>query len=180
MEWIAILVAVLFVLIGIACLWLVVLGLPGSWILIGTAILIEALNGFWLPEPAQTFSWKVLLFCVLAGVVGEILEFFAGLLGAKRSGSSKRGMVGALIGGIVGGIMGTGIPIPIIGTLIGAALGTFGGAILGEISDKNEKRTVRESVKPALGATVGSILGTLAKIPIAFTIWVALCIDVFV
>ncbi len=178
MEWLFYLVAVLFCLIGLVCVISVVIGLPGTWILLGLAVLIEFLDTYYLPEgDTQTFSWWVLGSALLLAALGELLEFFAGVLGAKKGGSSKKGMVGAFVGGLVGALFGFLIPIPIIGSLIGAILGTFGGAVIGELKD--EERDVRETLKPAMGATVGRILGTMSKLPLAMAVWLILCTSVF-
>ena len=178
MEWIAIVVGILFVLIGLVSVFSVLLGLPGTWMLILFAVIIEFCDRWYLPAgDTQTFNWWLLLGCLALAGVGEVLEFFAGVLGAKKGGSSKRGMVGALIGGLAGAIVGVGIPIPIIGSLIGAMIGTFLGALLGEMS--HEGKEFGETLKPATGATVGRVLGTLAKMPIALMVWVMLSVAVF-
>ena len=138
MDWsllFIILVGIVFFILGAGCVFSVILGLPGSWIMLALAVAIEWIDGWWLPDTSTTtFAWWLILVCGLLAVVGEILEFIAGVLGAKKGGASRRGMWGALIGGIGGAFLGIAIPIPIIGSLIGAAIGTFAGAILGELS----------------------------------------------
>lgn len=179
MEWLALLVAVLFSLLGLVCVFLVVLGLPGTWIMIALAAVIEWVDQWYLStDPPRTFGLSILLICLVLAGIGEVLEFFAGMLGAKQAGSTGRGMAGALIGGLVGGILGVGIPIPVLGPLIGAIVGTFGGALVGELTHPEAKR-LRESLGPATGATVGRVLGTLAKLPLALTVWVILCVAAF-
>ena len=179
MTWIALLVAVLFAILGLVCIFTVAIGLPGSWILLGLALLIELSDSLYLPAgDQQTFNWWLLLACVMLATIGEVLEFFAGLFGAKKAGSSKKGMIGSLLGGLAGAFLGMGIPIPIVGSLIGVLLGTFAGAILGEML-ADESKAVKETLRPATGATIGRILGTLAKIPVALTIWIALSLAAF-
>ena len=172
-------VAVGFSLLGLGCVLLTALGLPGSWILLGISLGVEFADRWYLPAGHDpTFGWKILVFCALLAILGEILEFLAGALGARKAGSSKRGMFGAVMGGLIGALLGTSIPIPLFGTLVGAVLGTFCGAFWGEITHK-EGKTARESLKPALGATLGRMLGTLCKIPIALTLWITLVVAVF-
>jgi len=178
MSWIIIGVGVLFIILGLVCLFSVALGLPGTWILLGLAFVIEYTDKWFVGEGVQTFPWWLLILCVVLGVIGEILEFFAGLLGAKKGGSSKKGMIGALIGGLVGAIMGVGIPIPIVGSLIGSLIGTFLGAVVGELQH-NPELVFKETMKPATGATIGRILGTLSKLPIALVAWFGLSIAYF-
>ena len=178
MEWLALVVAVLFCIIGLACVIAVIFGLPGTWILLGLAFLVEFLDRYYLPEgDRQTFSWWLLAVGLLLAGIGELLEFFAGVMGAKKAGSSKRGIWGSFIGGILGGLMGLVVPPPLIGSLICAVLGTFLGAVLGEFS--NPETTVRDTLKPAAGASVGRLLGTLSKMPVAMAVWLMLSIAAF-
>ncbi|MEM7229481.1 MAG: DUF456 domain-containing protein [Planctomycetota bacterium] len=179
MEWVfIILVGLIFALVGVVCVISVVVSLPGAWVMIGLALVIELMDFIYLPVDAgQTFGWWTLGIAVALAAFGELLEFSAGALGAKTAGSSSRGMWGALGGGIIGAILGTFIPVPLLGTLIGAVVGTFTGALLGEMSHKDG--TLDGSIKPAIGATIGRILGTLAKVPVATAIWMMLTIAAF-
>lgn len=181
MEWILYIVALLFVVVGAAGVFAVILGLPGSWMILAFAIVIELLDGLYLPEgDRQTFAWWLIIACALFAGLGEFLEFIAGMLGAKSGGSSKRGMWGALVGGMIGAVAGFAIPAPVVGSLIGAAIGAFVGAIWGELSHPDRTiRDVRGTIRPATGAAVGRVLGTLSKLPIAVTIWLALSVAAF-
>ena len=177
MSWLLYVVAVLFFLLGAVCVVLVLAQLPGAWIMLALAAIIEYCDRFYLPaDDRQTFGIWVLVACVILALVGEALEFLGGAVAVKKTGGSKRGMIGALIGGVVGAIGGTPFGL-IIGALIGAALGAFAGAILGELTVK--EATVSGSVKPATGAAVGRVLGTLSKMPVAIAIWLALSISAF-
>jgi len=163
-------VGVLLALGGLACVLGVLLGLPGTWILVGFAVLVELLDGYWTTADAPvTFGVPVLVGCVVAAGFGEALELFSGALGAKHGGSSKRGMIGAFFGGLAGLFFGTAIPVPVAGSLIGALLGCFLGALGGELSHENAK--VQGAVKPAIGAVLGKVVGTLAKLPIVLGVW---------
>ena len=173
-----ILVGLVFTLVGLACVFSVAVGLPGSWILIALAVVIELSDGAYLaPGRGPTFGWWLLGGCAALALVGEGLELLAGALGAKKAGSSRRGAIGALVGGIAGAILGIAIPVPLFGSLIGAVIGTFVGAVAGELTI--EGATTHGSLKPATGATIGRVLGTLAKIPIALAIWAALSVAAF-
>ena len=168
---------VLFAVLGGICVFLVLLGLPGSWILLGAAVVIELVDRAWLEAPAQSFQLGVLLTCLAVAAFGEVLEFGASAVGAKTGGSRARGTWGAILGGIAGSLFGLLIPLLIIGPLIGGALGAFTGAFLGQASYSDT--TWRESIKPAAGAAVGKVVGTLIKVPLAALIWIALCADYF-
>lgn len=180
MEWLAFVVAALFLLMGSVSVIAVAVGLPGTWIMIAVALVIEWADRFYLPVGnQQTFDWWLLIVCLLLAAFGELLEFLAGAIGAQKAGSSKRGITGALVGGLLGAIAGIWIPIPIIGSLIGSFLGTFVGALLGELSALEASSSKKQTIKPAIGATIGKILGTVAKLPIAMAVWIGLTISAF-
>jgi len=180
MEWLQYVFATLFFVLGGVCVVLVVVQLPGTWALLGLAVLLEYLDRLYLPDgDQQTFGWWVLGGCLALAVIGEIIEFIAGAAGAKKGGSSNRGMWGALIGGIAGVFIFTPIFffIPIFGAFFGAVLGTFVGAIIGELTA--DEATVKGSVKPAIGATIGRVLGTVGKVGIAMAMWLTLSVSAF-
>ena len=181
MEWIDYLAASIFTLLGAACLLIVVIGMPGTWIMIGLAIGLEFLQRLWAPAGSEyMFSIWVFVAVILIAALGEFREFVAGAFGAKKGGASKRGMLGALIGGVLGAIIGTFIIwIPFVGSLIGALLGCAGGAIIGEFNASRET-TLKDTIKPAAGAVIGRILGTLAKLPCALAVWVILSVSAFI
>lgn len=180
MDWLLYLVATFFVFSGAVCVLLVAINLPGTWIMLGLAVVIELLDRLYLTtdEPV-TFGWRVLGVCLALAIVGEVLEFISGAVGTKVGGGTRRGMTGAIVGGIIGAIVFTPLlPVPLIGTLVGALVGTFAGAMFGEISAE-QPRTMRGSILPASGATFGRVLGTAGKVGIAVVMWLVLSVAVF-
>jgi hypothetical protein len=179
LEHLPIGIGALFSAFGVLCVFLVVVGLPGTWILIAAAVLIDLLDWLWLqPDAPLTFHPLTLVAAVLLGLVGELLEFLLSAAGAKKFGASPRGMLGSVAGGVVGAIFGTVlIWIPLVGTLIGAVVGTAAGAVLGEMWDG--RTTLRDSAKPAFGAVLGRVLGTLSKLPVAVAVWALLVVAAF-
>ncbi len=181
MEWLQYVFATLFFVLGGVCVVLVVVQLPGTWALLGLAALLEYLDRLYLPVgDRQTFGWWVLGGCLAIAVIGEIIEFIAGAAGAKKGGSSSRGMWGALIGGIAGVFIFTPLFFfltPIFGAFLGAVLGTFVGAIVGEMTA--EHGTIKGSMKPAIGATIGRVLGATSKVGIAIAMWLTLTVSAF-
>jgi len=180
MDWLLYVIATFFVLAGAACVLLVAISLPGTWIMLALAAAIELLDGFYLKDDSpQTFGWRVIAVCFALAIIGELIEFLSGAIGTKVGGGTKRGMGGAIIGGIIGAILLTPlIPIPLLGTLIGALAGTFAGAIVGEISAE-QPRSMRSSILPASGATFGRVLGTVGKVGIAVVVWLVLAVAAF-
>jgi len=164
-----------FVVMGLGCLVLVVIQLPGTWIVLGLATLVHWADMLWIaPDSSSAWGWWAIGIGAGLALFGEVVEFAAGALGAKAGGGSKRSAWGAIIGGFIGAIIGS-ILLPIIGTLIGAIVGCFLGALLGEMSGQNAS-TAKESVKPAIGATIGRVLGTTCKVLIGVLVWVVLSI----
>ncbi len=161
MEWIALLVAALFALLGVGCLILVAVGLPGTWILLALALVVELSDRAYAqsPEP-QTFGWWLLIACLALALFGELLEFLAGAAGTKVGGGSRRGMVGAIVGGILGAILLTPvIPVPLVGTLVGALIGTFCGALVAERTRPDRRRPSPVAPVPApVGASGAEVV----------------------
>ena len=49
MEWIFYTVGVVFSLLGLGCVFLTALGLPGIWILLGMSLVVEFADRWYLP-----------------------------------------------------------------------------------------------------------------------------------
>ena len=91
-------------------------------------------------------SWWSLGFLALMAIVSQVLETMSGAAGAKRFGSTRWGVIGALLGGVLGMFF---MPI---GLLAGPLL----GAIICELA------FAREQMAAALRSGVGSLVGTVA------------------
>lgn len=175
MTWLSATVGILFALVGAACVLIVAIGLPGAWIMLGIAVLLDLLLAPSVGDGQAFFGWTAIGVGAGVALLGEVVETWAAAEGARRGGASRRGAIGALLGGLAGGIAGTVlIPIPLVGSLVGAALGALSGAVIGELT--REGVTLRDTAKPATGAAIGKVLGILAKIPCAAIVWVVLSI----
>lgn len=164
---------VILLLVNLVGLAMVLLNLPGNWVMIGCTLLFA-----WWHWDQGVFSIFTLALIVILGLIGEIVEFFAGMGGAKRSGASWKGALGAFAGGLAGGIIGTFlIPIPVFGTLVGACAGAGLGtwivehAILG--------KTMDESVQSGMGAGIGVFVGVLSKFAIGVVIYLIITVAAF-
>ena len=178
MDWISIVILVLFALYGCICVFITLVGLPGTWFMFGGALVITLCNPLWSDEPV--WGWITIGIVLGLAVCGEILETAAAGLGAKAGGGTTRGMVGAIIGSMVGALVSTFlIPIPLIGTLIGAIVGAFGGALLGELTHK-DVAAPGELAKSATGAAVGRVFGIIGKAGVAAICFCILLISPFV
>lgn len=89
-------------------------------------------------------------------VFALLIDFVAGLLGAKRVGASTRALWGASLGTLIGLFFG----------LPGLLLGPFLGAALGELSAGRE---LAHASRVGVGTWLGLLFGTLAKIALCFT-----------
>ncbi|MFT3683491.1 MAG: DUF456 domain-containing protein [Phycisphaerales bacterium] len=146
---------------------LALLTLPGVWIMLLAASLI---NWLWWPG---CYSWWTIGVCAAIALCGEIAEVVASAFGSKKFGGSGWGASGSVAGGLVGALVGTfAIPIPVVGTIIGSVAGAAIGALAAERGIK--KRTWGESHKSAAGAAVGRLAATFVKLGVVLVVGLAL------
>lgn len=151
----------LLILAGVILLSLIliVLGLPGLWIMVASAV---AYNMVVAGDP---IGWFTLVSVSILGIIAEVLEFTMSGQYARKYGGSRRAGWGAIIGGIVGAIVG--FPVPIIGPIIGSFVGSFIGALAAEMTAGT---TAGDSTRVAKGALIGRVVSTVLKIGIGFVI----------
>jgi uncharacterized protein YqgC (DUF456 family) len=145
----------------ILSLILIVLGLPGLWIMVASAV---AYN---LIVPGEPIGWVTLVAVAVLAFVAELLEFSLTGRFARKYGGSRRAGWGAILGGIVGAMVG--LPVPIIGSVIGAFLGSFLGALIAEFTGGS---SAGDATRVAKGALIGRVVSTVLKIGIGLTIGV--------
>lgn len=148
----------------VTLLWYLI---AGALVLVGLAgTILPALPGVplvfagmwlaaWVGDYADIGGWTVVMLGVLAGLA-MLLDFVAGLLGAKRVGASVKAMWGAVIGTVVGLFFG----------LPGLLLGPFVGALVGELTSGG---SVFRSTHVGIATWIGLLFGTLAKLALSFT-----------
>ena len=142
--WLA---SISLILIGLAGTILPLL--PGTLLVWGGVLL-----GAWIDDFTRVSVGTVVIITVLAILAG-VLEFVAGLMGAKRVGASKLALVGAALGTVAGIFMG----------LVGVLFMPLVGAAIGEYwSQKNQER----AAKVALATWLGLIVGMVAKVVLSF------------
>ena len=90
------------------------------------------------------------------GLIALLVDFVAGMLGAKRVGASTRALWGATLGTFAGLFFG----IP------GLLLGPFVGAVIGELSAGS---AMDKATSVGVGTWLGLLFGTLAKLALCFT-----------
>ena len=173
---------ILSVLLIIVCLcaWIAnFVALPGNWLIVVAAALFA-----WLAPHSgyDGLLWVTVGGVALLALLGEVIEFAAGAVGAKRHGGSRRGVILAMSGAMIGSISGAmiGVPVPVIGPLIGAVLGgglgAFGGAYLGE---SWKGRNQQDALAISTAALVGRVLGTVGKLLMGLVMLVVIAVDLF-
>lgn len=140
---------------------LIVLGLPGLWIMVASAV---AYN---LIVPGDPIGWFTLVAVAVLALVAELLEFTMTGRYARKYGGSRRAGWGAIIGGMIGAFVG--FPVPIVGPIIGAFVGSFCGALVAELTGG---ASAGDATRVAKGALIGRVMSTVLKIGIGFTIGV--------
>ena len=138
---------ILLALVLLACVAIIPLGLPGTWIMLAAGLGYDL-----LPGDGQIGTWTLLIGLALA-LVAELLEFLIAARYTTRYGGSRRAGWGAILGGFAGAIVG--VPVPIIGSVIGAFVGAFAGAYVAE-------RTRRVDHGPATRVATGALIGRAA------------------
>jgi uncharacterized protein len=143
--WIA---AIALIMVGIA--GTVLPALPGA-ILVFSGIVLAA----WIDDFARIPAWLLLLLAALT-VFASVVDYVAAAVGAKRTGASRLGIIGAAIGtiaGILSGLWGL-VFMPLIGAAIGEYLA---------------QRDLLRAGKAGIATWIGLLIGTVAKVAIVLT-----------
>ena len=164
--------AILLILLNTIWLALVLFALPGNWLMVITTSLFA-----WWHWEEGIFSLYTLIVITILALLGELLEFFGGVTGARKAGAGFRGSLGAILGAIIGAVLGTFfIPIPFLGTLLGCCIGAGLGAWGLELS---RGRPIRNLWRISFGAGLGQFLGVVSKIVIGGLIWLIVAVAAF-
>lgn len=150
LEMLALVILILSMPAGLIA---VVLGLPGTWLILATSFLYGWLTGF------AIITSKLLLGLLALAVVAELLDLTLGLWGARRYGGTKKAMVGTMVGGILGAVALS----PMLfgfGTIVGALLGAFVGAFS---MTYLEQRKMDEAMRVGWGALLGRVFAMVFK-----------------
>ena len=131
----------------------VVLGLPGTWLILTTSVLYSWLSNF------SVITYQMLLGLLALAVAAEVVDFWSGLWGARRYGGSKKAMLGTLLGGLIGAIILT----PMVFG-IGAVVGAFFGAFIGGfVVTYLEQRKMKEAMRVGWGGLLGRVFAMVFK-----------------
>lgn len=122
--------------------------LPGIPMIFGGIWLAAAVNEY------QRVGTGWLLVIGALGAFGVLVDFMAGVMGAKRVGASKAALWGASAGTVIGMFFG----------VLGLVFGPFIGALAGELSSG---KSVLRSAHVGIGTWLGLLFGTLVKLVIS-------------
>lgn len=123
--------------------------LPGMPLMLAGMVL-----GGWIDDFHKVGVATLAMLAVLV-LLGQLADFLAGSLGAKRAGASGKAVWGATLGSLIG----------LLGGLPGIVLGPFIGAAIGEYL---AERDLLRAGKIGIAAWLGLVLGMAAKIALAF------------
>lgn len=136
---------------------LIVIGLAGAVLpaLPGTVFVLAGIVlGAWIDDFALVGTTTLVVVAVLA-LLSWVLDYVAGLLGAKRAGASREALIGAALGTVAGIFMG----------LVGVLFMPFVGAVAGEYL---ARRDHGGAMRVGTATWVGMIVGMIAKVVLAF------------
>ncbi len=145
---------ILFFLFSIAGIISHFFGLPGNWVILGVSFLLAWAGHF---DKIQITTLAILLALTL---LGELVEFLLGIVGAKKYEASNRAIAGSIFFGIIGAILGAPFFLG-IGSIIGAFAGAFAGAVIFELL---QGKGITQAINSGWGTLIGRVGGSFAKI----------------
>ena len=144
-------------LLWILSVALIVVGIAGTVLpaLPGTLFVLAGIVlGAWIDDFTRV-GWGVLTVVIVLAVLAWVLDYVAGLLGAKKAGASRQAIIGAALGTVAGLFMG------VVGVLfmplVGAAIGEW-------LAQRDHGRALKVGVATWLGIMAGLV----SKVVIAF------------
>ena len=153
MEIISIIIYVLLGIISLTGLVLIVINLPGIWLIYISTIILAIMDKF------ENITPLILIILFLLCLLSTLSDNIAIALGAKKLGSTGWGMVGAIIGGLVGAIF---------GGIAGMFLGPLLGATILEIIFAHKDAT--QGIKAGLGTFIGIIFSIVFRFSLSIGI----------
>lgn len=148
MEIVLLVLGLLCVIIGILGSFLPVLpGPPISWL----GLLLLYLT------PSVPDNWWFLVITAVIALAITALDYWFPVIGTKKFGGSRAGMIGTTIGLVVA------IFFPVLG-IFGIVIWPFIGALVGELTNNSNREG---AVKAAFGSFLGFLTGTFLKFVVA-------------
>ncbi len=143
-------ISLLVILVGLAGIIFPILpSTPLIWV---GVFIYAACDGF------ETIGWTLLLIFAVLAIVSIVLDYLGGVIGAKKYGATRWGLIGSVIGGIVGFFM---------GGIIGLVFGPFFGAVSFELLFGKD---LKGAFRSGMGTLVGFLGGVIIKLVISIVI----------
>jgi uncharacterized protein YqgC (DUF456 family) len=136
-------------LIGVGVAGTVLPALPGTVFVLAGIVL-----GAWIDDFTRV-GWGVLAIVGVLALIAWVLEYVAGLLGARKAGASRQAIIGAALGTVAGLLMG----------LVGVLFMPLVGAAIGEWL---ARRDHEQALKVGVATWLGIMAGMVSKVVIAF------------
>lgn len=133
--------------------------LPGPFLIFIAGIV----HTFLRPESAMSF-WGIVILSVWL-VIAYVIDFAAGMMGARWFGASRWGIAGVFIGGIVGMFFGP----------FGLILGPIVGGIACELIFA--KKQLHPAAKSAWGSLLGAGVGLVVRVIVSLAMIATFLID---
>ena len=123
--------------------------LPGAGLVLAGTVL-----GAWIADFERVGGWTLGVLVALA-LLSFVLDYVAGVLGAKKAGASRQALVGAAIGTVAGLFLG----------FVGVLVLPFVCAAAGEYLARQDHRA---ATRVGLATGFGLVVALVAKVVIAF------------
>jgi uncharacterized protein len=123
--------------------------LPGAALVLAGAVL-----GAWIDGFARVGVWTLGVLVTLA-LLSWVLDYVAGVVGAKKVGASKQALLGAAVGTVAGLFVG----------FVGVLVLPFVGAAAGEYLARRDHRA---AARVGVATGLGLVVALVAKVVIAF------------
>lgn len=136
---------------------LILVGLAGTVLpaLPGTALILAGIVlGAWIDGYTRV-GWGTLSVVAVLAVLAWVLDYVAGLMGARRAGASRQALVGAALGTVAGVF--TGLVGLLFMPLVGAAIGEY-----------MARRDHQQAVRVGVSTWLGIMAGLAAKVVLGF------------
>ncbi|MCT4607429.1 MAG: DUF456 domain-containing protein [Marinisporobacter sp.] len=138
---------------------LMIIGLIGSFIpgLPGNGLIFISTLGYGIFTKFEKISIGFIVFFGVLTILAFVFDYVASMLGAKKFGATKPGIIGGILGGIVGFF---------VLNILGLLMGQFVGTCIGEWYYGKE---LKDSMKSGIGTIIGYILGVVVNTTIGLT-----------
>ena len=149
MEILLVSFGIILLLIGIAGCFIP--AVPGPPVAYFSLLILQLRN-----DPPFTLAFLLIMALIVTTVA--VIDHFIPIIGARKWGGTKAGMLGAFIGIVLGFF---------IWPPFGFVILPFLGALLGELVGGNSSK---KALKAAMGTIIGLILGTILKLTLTIII----------